>query len=325
MPARASSFCVAGIGPSPISFGSTPAARRRDEPRQRLPASAPPARSRDASSTAAAPSLSPDALPAVTVPPCLRNAGRSAASSAAVVSGRGCSSVSNVRSAPFACGTSTGTSSAAKRPAACAAAQRRWLSSANASCASRVTPYFSATSSAVSPSGCVPCSASIFGFTNRQPSVLSCMVTSPRGNASLALAITSGARDIDSTPPAITSSASPAAMARAPAITASRPEPHSRLTVAPGTPTGSPASSRLMRATLRLSSPAWLAQPKITSSIAAGSTPGAPHERADGDRAQIVRAAPRPARRGTARPACEPRRRSERRVWGGQASAPRSY
>ena len=48
--------------------------------------------------------------------------------------------------------------------------------------------------------------------------------------------------------------------------TASRPEPHRRLTVAPGTSTGSPASSAAMRATLRLSSPAWLAQPKMTSS-----------------------------------------------------------
>ena len=38
--------------------------------------------------------------------------------------------------------------------------------------------------------------------------------------------------------------------------TASSPDPHSRLSVAPGTSTGSPASSALMRATLRLSSPA---------------------------------------------------------------------
>ena len=110
------------------------------------------------------------------------------------------------------------------------------------------------------------------GLTNRQPSVVSCTVTSPRGKPSRGLAITSGARDIDSTPPATTRSASPAAMARAPSITACSPEPHSRFTVAPGTSTGSPASSAAMRATLRLSSPAWLAQPRITSSMAAGST-----------------------------------------------------
>ncbi len=64
-----------------------------------------------------------------------------------------------------------------------------------------------------------------------------------------------------STPPASTSSASPARMARAAVPTASSPEPQSRLIVAAGTLVGSPASSAAMRPTLRLSSPAWLAQP----------------------------------------------------------------
>ncbi len=76
---------------------------------------------------------------------------------------------------------------------------------------------------------------------------------------------------MDSTPPAIASSISPALMARAALMTASMPEPHRRFNVVPGTVSGSPASSRLMRATLRLSSPAWLAQPKKTSSTAAQS------------------------------------------------------
>jgi hypothetical protein len=61
-------------------------------------------------------------------------------------------------------------------------------------------------------------------------------------------------------------------MARAAVPTASIPEPHSRFTVEPGTPIGSPASSDDMRATLRLSSPAWLAQPKMTSVTASQST-----------------------------------------------------
>jgi len=43
---------------------------------------------------------------------------------------------------------------------------------------------------------------------------------------------------------------------------------------ADGTVAGSPASSSAMRATLRLSSPAWLAQPRITSATAAGSRSG---------------------------------------------------
>ena len=42
---------------------------------------------------------------------------------------------------------------------------------------------------------------------------------------------------------------------------ASRLDPHSRLMVVPGTSGGMPASSAAMRPTLRLSSPAWLAQP----------------------------------------------------------------
>src|SRR5205823_8128749 len=51
------------------------------------------------------------------------------------------------------------------------------------------------------------------------------------------------------------------------------PEPHNRFTVCPGTSTGSPAKSRAIRATLRLSSPARLVQPRMTSSIASGSNP----------------------------------------------------
>ena len=50
-------------------------------------------------------------------------------------------------------------------------------------------------------------------------------------------------------------------IARAAVPSASSPDPQSRFTVAPGTSTGRPASKRAMRATLRLSSPAWLAQP----------------------------------------------------------------
>ena len=55
-------------------------------------------------------------------------------------------------------------------------------------------------------------------------------------------------------------------------MTASRLEPHNRLTVVAGTEVGRPASSSPMRPTLRLSSPAWLAHPHTMSSIAAGSS-----------------------------------------------------
>ena len=95
-----------------------------------------------------------------------------------------------------------------------------------------------------------------------------------REKALAALPITNGARLMLSTPPAIISDVSPARMARAAVPVASMPEPHNRLMVEPGTPSGNPASSDDMRATLRLSSPAWLAQPKITSSMADQSTCG---------------------------------------------------
>jgi hypothetical protein len=75
------------------------------------------------------------------------------------------------------------------------------------------------------------------------------------------LPVTNGARVIDSTPPAIASSISPALIARDAAPTASSPEAHSRFSVAAGVRSGRPASSAAILATLRLSSPAWLAQP----------------------------------------------------------------
>src|SRR6058998_2188777 len=76
-----------------------------------------------------------------------------------------------------------------------------------------------------------------------------------------------------STPPAMKISPSPALIACAALATAWSPEPHSRFTVWPGTSTGRPARRSAMRATLRLSSPAWFVQPRITSSIVSGSTP----------------------------------------------------
>ena len=77
-----------------------------------------------------------------------------------------------------------------------------------------------------------------------------------REKALSALPKTKGARDMLSTPPASIRLASPALMLRAASPMASMPEPHSRLTVVPGTLTGRPASRPAMRATLRLSSPA---------------------------------------------------------------------
>src|SRR5213076_123597 len=72
-PLRSSSLRTAGIGPMPITRGSTPAtALPTNVPSGSTPSS--PAFSSDAITSAAAPSSIPDALPAVTVPPS-RNAG----------------------------------------------------------------------------------------------------------------------------------------------------------------------------------------------------------------------------------------------------------
>src|SRR6266545_6032851 len=79
-----------------------------------------------------------------------------------------------------------------------------------------------------------------------------------------------------STPPATITSAAPVWTSRAAVIAACMPEPQRRLTVWPGTSTGRPASSSAMRATFRLSSPAWLAQPSTTSSTSSGRTPARP-------------------------------------------------
>ena len=74
---------------------------------------------------AAAPSLMPEALPAVTVPS-LEKAGRSLARISIVVSGLGYSSFSTTVS-PLRPFTVTGAISSAKRPAFCASPALRWL------------------------------------------------------------------------------------------------------------------------------------------------------------------------------------------------------
>ena len=115
----------------------------------------------------------------------------------------------------------------------------------------------------------------IAGLTSRQPSVVDTSAASPAGKPFAGFGTTQGARVIDSTPPATTISASPTSTIRDADITASRPEPHSRLIGVPGTETGQPASRTAIRATLRLSSPAPLALPRTTSSTSAGSRSGA--------------------------------------------------
>jgi hypothetical protein len=107
----------------------------------------------------------------------------------------------------------------------------------------------------------------MLGFTSRQPSVVDTSVWSVRGKPFSGFWTTQGARLIDSTPPEMQIDASPTAIARLASTVASIPEPQRRLTVAPGTLVGRPASRDAIRATSRFSSPAPLELPKNTSSI----------------------------------------------------------
>jgi hypothetical protein len=76
-----------------------------------------------------------------------------------------------------------------------------------------------------------------------------------------------------STPAAITTSWVPDITACAAKCTACCEEPHWRSMVTAGTLSGSFDASTALRPMWKLCSPTWLTQPKITSSIAAGSMP----------------------------------------------------
>jgi hypothetical protein len=82
--------------------------------------------------SAAAPSLMPEELPAVTVPS-FAKAGFNALSFSAVVPARGYSSRLTLTEAPFVWGTSTATISRSNLPALMASPARRWLSAEKAS------------------------------------------------------------------------------------------------------------------------------------------------------------------------------------------------
>ncbi len=106
-------------------------------------------------------------------------------------------------SLPFpAAGIVTAAISLSKRPRSRADAAFRCDATANASWSSRVTPYFSATFSAVWPIESMPKQSRIFGFTNRHPMLVS-NISTLREKGWLALAMTKGARVMCSTPPAM--------------------------------------------------------------------------------------------------------------------------
>ena len=109
----------------------------------------------------------------------------------------------------------------------------------------------------------------ILGFIKRHPNDESYILASlPK--ALEAFEITQGPRVMFSIPPDINKLPSPAFIALCAFIIADIPEAHNLLIVSPGTEYGSPASNKAILAIFLLSSPAWFAQPKITSLIFEG-------------------------------------------------------
>ena len=142
------SLLTAATGPTPMMEGSTPP---RAPPTQVAIGLTPSslAFSSLITTMAAAPSLIPEALPAVTMPSFLK-AGFRRARVSTVVPGRGPSSVSTITE-PFLPLTSTGTISSLNLPSAMAFSHFCWLLAENSSSISRVRCHCSATFSAVMP------------------------------------------------------------------------------------------------------------------------------------------------------------------------------
>ncbi len=177
------------------------------------------------STIAAAPSLRPEELPAVTVP-LFRNAGLSAASASSVSPLRGCSSVVNSTVSPFLPFNGTGMISSLNLPPSMAATALEWLSNATWSWSSLEMPCRSARFSAVwpmmyaSPRSWLP----EWSSSHMESVISPCCSRAPQR----AFLTRYGALLIDSTPPARTMSESPSSNCCEPKITACMPEAHWR-------------------------------------------------------------------------------------------------
>ncbi|CNI99835.1 Uncharacterised protein [Mycobacterium tuberculosis] len=111
---------MAVMGPLPVRFGATPTALH-----ERICASALFVVFGAASATAAAASLMPEELPAVTVKPSISGCNTfRPASDSIELPRRGCSSSANVIVVPSACGTWIGTISSTNEPASIALTAR---------------------------------------------------------------------------------------------------------------------------------------------------------------------------------------------------------
>ena len=177
---------------------------------------------------AAAPSLAPQALPAVMLNPSISGcSGLSDASFSMLVLRRGCSSTANVTVVPSRRSTSIGKISSAKLPASMPATARWCDRSAQASISSRVTP---ASTAAFQPTVMDMSMLGAFGrsrWVGENQSVQSSVPGTRR--------VDRGEVDDDCTPPATTTRSMPARTLAAAVVTAARPAAQCRLWARPAT------------------------------------------------------------------------------------------
>eukprot|EP01137_Pigoraptor_chileana_P003279 Opistho-2@43240 len=214
---------MAATGPMPMILGSHPLTCHETRRARGLRPCCLMAAS-DAITMAPAPSLMPEALPAVTTPSFLKTGG-SLPRDSRVVWGRACSSVLK-SSGPFLPLSSIGAISALNRPSASALAHRCWLWSAYPSTSARLILYFSARFSAVIAMG-----SFTYESVRADHSVSSCLISWPRRVPKRTSRTAYGAWLMFSVPAARTTEASPARISWAPLITLWKPDPHRRFTV----------------------------------------------------------------------------------------------
>jgi len=156
---------------------------------------------------------------------------------------------------PFFDFSSTGRIWLLKWPAAMAAAARLWLSTANASCCSRVRPHLAATFSAVTPM-CTVSNGSVSA-----PTIMSTIFESPIRAPQRCVSDAYAARLMLSVPPATAVSVSPSRMYCDAETIACMPLPHNRFTVNAPVSWGSPPLTAHRREMYMSRASVWITLP----------------------------------------------------------------
>ena len=158
-------------------------------------------------------------------------------------------------------------------------------------------------------------SSSSRGFGKRQPSVVSHTVWLPRGKAASGLAMTSGARLIDSTPPAMTTSASPANTAWDAETTAESPDAQSRFSVIAGDRVRQPREQRTHARDVAVVLACLVGAAEVDVLDRGAVDPGALDRSRDRDSGEVVR--PHSRERAAVPPDRRPDRGENDRAWHG--------